>query len=63
MSEDLLAALCLMLVLEGLFLFAGPEAWKRMAAQMLTLPAATLRKSGALMIAIGLLLLYLLRAP
>ena len=31
MSSDDLAALCLVLVLEGLLLFAAPSAWKRIA--------------------------------
>ena len=31
MGSELAAALCLVLVLEGLFLFASPNAWKRMA--------------------------------
>lgn len=59
--QDLLTALCLVAVLEGLFLFAAPLAWKRMAARLLELPAAALRQSGALMLAIGLAVLWWLR--
>ncbi|MBN8769491.1 MAG: DUF2065 family protein [Stenotrophomonas nitritireducens] len=59
--QDLLSALCLVAVLEGLFLFAAPFAWKRMAARLLELPAAALRQSGALMLAIGLTVLWWLR--
>jgi uncharacterized protein YjeT (DUF2065 family) len=29
-THELLAALCLVLVIEGLFLFAAPKAWQRM---------------------------------
>lgn len=59
--QDLLSALCLVAILEGLFLFAAPLAWKRMAARLLELPAAALRQSGALMLAIGLAVLWWLR--
>jgi len=59
--QDLLSALCLVAILEGLFLFAAPFAWKRLAARLLELPAAALRQSGALMLAIGLAVLWWLR--
>ena len=50
MSGDLAAALCLVLVLEGLFLFAAPGAWKRMAEQMQQIDPRSLRIIGAVMI-------------
>jgi uncharacterized protein len=59
--SDLWAALCLVLVIEGLFLLAGPGAWKRMAEQMLELPDSTLRGYGVALVAIGLVCLYLVR--
>jgi len=62
MSQDLLAALCLVLVIEGLFLLAGPDAWKRMAEQMQSLPSSTLRMTGGGMAVFGLLLLQWVRA-
>ena len=61
MSQDLLAALCLVLVIEGLFLLAGAEAWKRMAAQLQALPVATLRWTGGVFAIVGLLLLQVVR--
>ena len=61
MSSDLLAALCLVAVLEGLFLFAAPGAWKRFAAQLQAMPERSLRIHGAVMIGVGLLLLQLVR--
>ena len=61
MSEDLLAALCLMLVIEGLFLMVGPEAWKRMAEQLQQLPSSNLRMGGAVMVGIGLVALQFVR--
>ena len=59
---DLLAALCLVLVLEGLFLLVAPAAWKRMAAQLAVTEEGALRIGGGLMIVAGLVALQLLRA-
>ena len=56
--KDLLSALCLVAVLEGLFLFATPMAWKRMASQMLELPTSSLRKMGGLVLLAGLVTLW-----
>jgi len=60
-SQDLLAALCLVLLLEGLLLFAAPEAWKRTVAEMLTMPSARLRSIGGVMVIAGLIALYYVR--
>lgn len=62
LSEDLLAALCLVLVIEGLFLLAGADVWKRMAAQMQEIPTGSLRIAGLVMVAVGLLLLQWVRS-
>lgn len=62
LSEDLLAALCLVLVIEGLFLLAGADAWKRMAEQIQQVPTRSLRIAGAVLAGIGLLLLQWVRA-
>lgn len=62
LSQDLLAALCLVLVIEGLFLLAGAGAWKRMAEQMQQVPTGSLRVAGAVLAGIGLLLLQWVRA-
>lgn len=61
MGGELAAALCLVLVLEGLFLFVAPAAWKRMAEQLQQVDARTLRFVGAGMIGTGLVLLHLVR--
>ncbi len=58
--RDLGAALCLVLVIEGLLLFAVPGAWKRMAERLRQLDERSLRLGGAVMIAAGLVLLKLL---
>ncbi len=59
MHRDFAAALCLVLVLEGLFLFAAPHAWQRMAEQMRQLEPRHLRVIGGVMIGIGVLALKL----
>lgn len=59
--KDLNAALCLVLVVEGLFLFALPGLWKEMAERLRTLAERELRLIGAVMIGAGLLALHLVR--
>ena len=59
--KDLLAALCLVAVIEGLFLFAAPAAWKRMAGQLLQAPLQLLGRMGGIAMAVGLALLWWLR--
>jgi uncharacterized protein YjeT (DUF2065 family) len=56
---SLAAALCLVLVIEGLFLFASPTLWKRMAQQLQQIDDRTLRMIGAGMIVAGLVVLQL----
>ncbi len=53
------AALCLVLVIEGLFLFASPALWKRMAEQLRQIDDRTLRMMGAGMVVVGLVVLQL----
>ena len=55
------AALCLVLVIEGLFLFASPRLWKRVAQQLQQIDERTLRMIGAGMIVIGLVMLQVVR--
>jgi hypothetical protein len=59
---DLLAALCLVLVIEGLFLLVAPAAWKRMAAQLAITTEQMLRIGGGAMILAGLVALQMLRS-
>lgn len=60
-NADLSAALCLVLVLEGLLLFALPGPWKRAMARLAEHSDAALRLGGALMIGLGLLALQWVR--
>ncbi len=57
MGDALASALCLVLVLEGLFLFAAPDAWKRMAEHLQQIEPRRLRLFGGGMVVIGLILL------
>jgi uncharacterized protein YjeT (DUF2065 family) len=59
--SDLIAALALFLVLEGLLPFANPQAYRRALASMLKLEERTLRTVGLLSIIAGLILLYFVR--
>jgi len=59
MRHEFAAALCLVLVFEGLFLFAAPGAWQSMAEQMRQLEPRQLRVIGGVMVAIGMAMLKL----
>ena len=59
---DLWSALCLVAVLEGLLLFAMPDAWRRAAEQLHAMPNSRLRAVGGLVIAAGLAALMLVRS-
>lgn len=55
--SELAAALCLVLVFEGLLLFAAPRAWKRMAEQMQQIDPRSMRMIGGAMVLVGLVAL------
>lgn len=61
MGSELAAALCLVLVIEGLFLLAAPARWKRMAEQVQRVDPRTLRLIGCGMVVVGLVALRLVR--
>lgn len=58
---DLWAALCLVLVIEGLLLFAAPGAWRRAVEEIRGQPDARLRVIGGTMVVLGLMALYWVR--
>jgi len=60
MPREFYAALCLVLVIEGLVLFAAPQGWQAMMRQALQLDPRTLRVFGAVAIGVGLLTLQLI---
>jgi len=59
---DLMTALALVLVIEGLAWAAFPEAMKRMMAQVLVMPPDLLRGIGLFMAILGLGGVWLVRA-
>lgn len=61
MPAALIQALCLVAVLEGLFLFAAPGLWRRTMEQLLSRPDAALRRLGAMVLAAGLVSLWFVR--
>lgn len=58
---DFLAALALVLVLEGLIPFLSPRGYRNMVQQMASMSEQMLRNTGLVLIISGLLFLYLVR--
>ena len=58
---DLLSALALVLVIEGVIYAAFPEAMQRMMTFALQLPPANLRTGGLAMAVLGVFLAWLIR--
>jgi len=61
MWDDLLRALALVMVIEGLLPFLAPERWREMLLQVVQINARNLRIFGAVMIGAGVIALQLLR--
>ncbi|TZF91333.1 DUF2065 domain-containing protein [Cognatilysobacter lacus] len=61
MARELLSALCLVAVFEGLFLFLTPEGWKRTAERLYVLTSLQLRLFGGAVVIGGLLSLWAVR--
>lgn len=59
--NELLSALCLVAILEGLFLFALPGAWRRAVEQLHAMGERQLRAVGGVVLIAGLVALYLVR--
>lgn len=59
--QDLLAALCLVLVIEGMLPFLKPEAWRRTMGRIADQPDNALRLMGLISMMMGIALLYLIR--
>ncbi len=59
--NELLSALCLVAIIEGLFLFAMPGGWKRAMEQMQQMSERQLRAAGGVILIVGLVALYLVR--
>ncbi len=61
MAADVLTALALILVIEGAIYALFPEAMKRILAQVMALPASSLRSAGLVSALAGVALVWLLR--
>jgi uncharacterized protein YjeT (DUF2065 family) len=61
-SEILLSALALMLVIEGLLPFMSPTAWREVFAKILAMSDGQIRFIGLSSIVLGLLMLAFLHA-
>ncbi len=59
---DILTALALVLVIEGMLPFISPEKYRDWVLQVIKLPDAQLRNAGLIAMIAGLLLLFLVRS-
>ena len=59
--EDFLAALTLVLVIEGILPFVNPQGYKRTMMQMLQIPDKSLRLIGLGSMLTGVIFLYFIR--
>jgi uncharacterized protein YjeT (DUF2065 family) len=59
--KDFLTAIGLVLVIEGILYALAPEAMKRLMEQMREVPAGLLRAAGLTAVAVGILVVWLLR--
>ena len=62
MWTEILTALALVLVIEGLLPFAAPNRYRQMVAQIVGLSDNHIRTVGLVVIVIGLVLLYIVRS-
>ena len=61
MWRDLLSAVALMLVIEGILPFVSPAIMRQVFASMAAMDSGRLRFTGLLSMAAGLVLLYMVR--
>ncbi len=59
--QDLLAALALVLIIEGLIPFFSPGGYKSVVAQMASMPDKSLRTVGFVLMLAGVMMLLLVR--
>lgn len=61
MWDDLIAALALVLVIEGMLPFLKPEAWRKAMGRIALSPDRTLRWMGLMSMMAGVILLSVIR--
>ncbi len=59
--NDLLTALALVMVVEGIIPFISPQGYKNTMQQMLSMPDKTLRSIGLSLMIVGVIALFLVR--
>lgn len=59
--SELLSAIALVMVIEGLLPFLSPDTYKRAISEMLRLPSVNLRWFGLTLMVGGVVLLYFVR--
>ncbi|MEM7431359.1 MAG: DUF2065 family protein [Pseudomonadota bacterium] len=59
--SELLTAVALVFVIEGLLPFVAPNRYKQLVAQIVSLPEGSLRMFGLAAISVGVVLLTILR--
>ncbi len=62
MWAEIVRALALVIVIEGLLPFIAPDRWRAMLLQVIKVDSRSLRVFGAVMIGTGIIALQLLRA-
>lgn len=60
MSQELLIAVCLMLVFEGILPFLAPARWRQVMASIMAMPDRQIRIMGLISMVIGVVLLSIL---
>lgn len=61
MLDELVTAFALVLVIEGVLYALLPDTMRRMMTQVLAQPASALRPAGAVAVAVGVALVWLVR--
>ncbi|MGE0746640.1 MAG: DUF2065 domain-containing protein [Rhodospirillales bacterium] len=61
MLDELVTAFALVLVIEGVLYALLPDTMRRMMARMLAQPSSALRPAGAVAVAVGVALVWLVR--
>ncbi|WP_432696515.1 DUF2065 domain-containing protein [Marinobacterium sp. YM272] len=57
--RELLIAVCLVLVIEGVVPFLYPQRWRRLVAKLAYIPDSSLRMAGLVSMVLGVAMLYL----
>jgi len=59
--DDLLTALALVMIIEGIIPFISPQGYKNTMQQLTAMPESTLRSIGFGLMLVGVVFLYLVR--